>query len=142
MTAASLIPTAAKFLPADRHRKLYSDAAIPRRLNVTDLPDDKPALSRKLDGVPPLSRSTGTSDETVRDRMRMLAGVDDGVGLLLARLERSNELDHTVFVFTSDHGYWYGEHGLSVERRLAYEEGIRIPLFIRYPKMIPIWIVG
>jgi N-acetylglucosamine-6-sulfatase len=129
-------PNAAKFLPADRHRKLYSMTAIPRRLNVTDLPDDKPALSRHVDGVPPLSRSTGTSDDTVRDRLRMLAAVDDGVGLLLAQLERSNEIDNTVFVFTSDHGYWYGEHGLSVERRLAYEEGIRIPLFIRYPKMI------
>jgi len=34
----------------------------------------------------------------------------------------------------SDHGYWYGEHGLSVERRLAYEEALRIPLLVRYPR--------
>lgn len=129
-------PKAAQFLPAKRHRDLYSDDAIPRRLNVTDLPDDKPALDRPIDGLPPLNRSTGTSDATVRDRLRMLAAVDDGVGMLLAELERSKELDQTVFVFTSDHGYWYGEHGLSVERRLAYEEGIRIPLLIRYPAMI------
>ncbi len=39
-------------------------------------------------------------------------------------------------MFTSDHGYFYGEHGLSVERRLAYEEAIRIPLLIRYPRVI------
>ncbi len=39
--------------------------------------------------------------------------------------------------FTSDHGYWYGEHGLDYERRLAYEESIRIPLLIRYSKEIP-----
>ena len=129
-------PKAAQFLPSRRHRKLYSDEAIPRRLNVTDLPDDKPALRRPIDGVESLSRSTGTSDETVRDRLRMLAAVDDGVGLLLTELTRSKELDNTVFVFTSDHGYWYGEHGLSVERRLAYEEGIRIPLLIRYPTWI------
>lgn len=126
-------PGAAQFLPATRHENLYSDEAIPRRLNVTDLPDDKPALSRRLEGVPPLSPATGTSEETIRDRLRMLAAVDDGVGMLLAELERSQELDNTVFVFTSDHGYWYGEHGLSVERRLAYEEGIRVPLLIRYP---------
>jgi len=129
-------PKAARFLPAVRHRGLYSDEAIPRRLNVTDLPDDKPALSRRIDGVPALNRSTGTDDETIRDRLRMLAAVDDGVGQLLAELKRSNKLDHTVFVFTSDHGYWYGEHGLSVERRLAYEEGIRIPLLIRFPALI------
>lgn len=129
-------PKAAKFLPTKRHRELYSDAAIPRRLNVTDSVDDKPALERKIEGLPPLSPATGTSDETVRNRLRMLAAVDEGVGQLLAELERSCELDNTVFVFTSDHGYWYGEHGLSVERRLAYEEGIRVPLLIRYPKLI------
>jgi N-acetylglucosamine-6-sulfatase len=39
-------------------------------------------------------------------------------------------------VFTSDEGYFYGEHGLSVERRLAYEESIRVPLYIRWPKLI------
>jgi len=52
-------------------------------------------------------------------------------------LENSGELDNTIIVFASDHGYWYGEHGLNDERRLAYEEGIRIPLLIRYPKKIP-----
>ena len=129
-------PKAARFIPTERHRKLYSNEAIPRRLNVIDLPDDKPALSRRIDSVEPLDRTTGTSDETVRDRLRMLAAVDEGVGMLLTELERTNELANTVFVFTSDHGYWYGEHGLSVERRLAYEEGIRVPLLIRYPASI------
>ncbi len=129
-------PKAAKFLPAKRHRELYADAAIPRRLNVTDSLKGKPALQREIKGLPPLGRTTGTSDETVRDRLRMLAAVDEGVGLLFDRLERSGELDNTIIVFTSDHGYWYGEHGLSVERRLAYEEGIRVPLLIRYPKLI------
>lgn len=129
-------PKAARFLPAHRHRELYQKAAIPRRLNVTDTLQGKPALLRDIPGLPPLSRATGTDDETVRDRLRMLAGVDDGVGLLLDALNDSGELDNTVFVFTSDHGYWYGEHGLSVERRLAYEEAIRIPLLIRYPPLI------
>jgi N-acetylglucosamine-6-sulfatase len=129
-------PKAARFLPARRHSELYADAAIPRRLNVTDTLQGKPALLRKIEGLPVLSRATGTSDETVRDRLRMLAGVDDGVGLLLDELKANGELDKTVFVFTSDHGYWYGEHGLSVERRLAYEEALRIPLLIRFPPLI------
>ena len=42
-----------------------------------------------------------------------------------------------VVVVASDHGYWYGEHGLSAERRLAYEEALRIPLMMRFPKRIP-----
>lgn len=129
-------PSAARFQPARRHEHLYADAPIPRRLNVTDTLEGKPALQRPVDGLPPLSRSTGTPDETVRDRLRMLAGVEEGVRLLLDSLEATGQLDDTVVIFTSDHGYWYGEHGLSVERRLAYEEAIRIPLLIRYPRLI------
>ena len=40
-------------------------------------------------------------------------------GEMLAVLEARQQLQNTVFVFTSDEGYFYGEHGLSVERRLA-----------------------
>ena len=129
-------PNASRFLPAKRHEKLYADDAVPRRLNTLDTLVGKPALERSIDGLPPLGNSTGTSDQTIRDRLRMLAGVDDGVGMLIDELTRNQKLDDTVFVFTSDHGYWYGEHGLSVERRLAYEEGIRIPLLVRYPQRI------
>jgi N-acetylglucosamine-6-sulfatase len=66
----------------------------------------------------------------------MLKAVDEGVGQMQAALERTGQLDNTVFVFTSDEGYFFGEHGLSIERRLAYEESIRIPMIIRYPKLI------
>jgi N-acetylglucosamine-6-sulfatase len=65
----------------------------------------------------------------------MLAGIDEGVAQLFDALEDDGQLDNTVIVFTSDHGYWNGEHGLSVERRLAYEEAIRIPLLVRYPRL-------
>ncbi|QDT98646.1 sulfatase family protein [Gimesia aquarii] len=129
-------PSAAKFMPAKRHENLYANDAIPRRLNVIDNLKGKRALLRAVPGLPPLSRETGTSDEVIRDRLRMLAGIDEGVGQLCALLEKQGQLDNTVFVFTSDHGYWYGEHGLSVERRLPYEEGIRVPLLVRYPPLI------
>ena len=65
----------------------------------------------------------------------MLLGVDDSLGRILAALERKGMLNDTMVVFTSDHGYFYGEHGLNEERRLAYEETIRIPLLIRYPPL-------
>jgi arylsulfatase A-like enzyme len=44
-------------------------------------------------------------------------------------------LDQTAVIFTSDHGYFYGGHYFGHERRLAYEETIRIPMLIRYPQM-------
>ncbi len=130
-------PSAARFMPAKRHAKLYADDAVPRRLNVNDSLEDKPALQRKIADLPPLSRATATSDETVRDRLRMLAAVDDGVGQLFSALKELGQLDNTVLVLLSDHGYWYGEHGLSVERRLAYDEALRIPLLVRYPPLVP-----
>lgn len=129
-------PSAGKFEPAERHQKMYVGAKVPRRPNVNDTLAGKPALRRKIGDLPPLSAKTGTDDETVRNRLRMLMAVEDGVGQIFQALEETGALESTLIVFTSDHGYFYGEHGLSVERRLAYEEAIRIPLLIRYPPLI------
>ncbi|MDO8543235.1 MAG: sulfatase-like hydrolase/transferase [Opitutaceae bacterium] len=130
-------PNASNFIPAERHRNLYAGVKVPRRPNALEPPQGKPALRRKLPGVEPLSpKTTGTSDESILGRLRMLAAIDEGVGEIFKALEVSGRLDRTLIVFTSDHGYYYGEHGLSVERRLAYEEGIRIPLYLRYPPLI------
>jgi len=124
------------FIPADRHRALYAGLAVPRRPNAARAPQGKPALARKIGDLPPLGPLTGTDDETVRNRLRMLASVDEGLGRIFQTLEGTGRLDDTLIVFTSDNGYFYGEHGLSVERRLAYEESARIPLLVRYPRLI------
>ncbi len=129
-------PTAGVFIPAERHKDLYAGQPVPHRANTHDTLVGKPALQRKIGDLPPLGPETGTSDETVRNRLRILAAVDEGVGEILRTLEQHRALDNTLVVFTSDHGYFYGEHGLSVERRLAYEEAIRIPLLMRYPPLI------
>jgi arylsulfatase A-like enzyme len=129
-------PSAGNFIPAERHKHLYTDASIPHRKNVNSAAEGKPALQRKLEGVLPLGKETATSDETIRKRLRVLAAADEGLGKIFDALEKKKQLDNTVIIFTSDEGYFYGEHGLSVERRLAYEESIRIPLLIRYPKLI------
>ncbi len=125
------------FIPAERHRGLYADAEIPRSPSYGIAPSGKPALERAIDGLPPLGPGTVLPDGAIRDRLRMLMAVDESLGRLLAVLEETGELDNTVVVVTSDHGFFYGEHGLSEERRLAYEESIRIPLLIRYRPLIP-----
>jgi len=124
------------FVPADRHRGRYRDRAMPRRPNAFTPPVDKPALMRRISNLPPLGRDTATTDDEMRGRAEMLLGVDDSLGRILGALEKSGTLDDTVIVLTSDHGYFYGEHGLNEERRLAYEETIRIPLLIRYPPRV------
>ena len=114
----------------------YENAEIERRPNYGVIPTDKPALQRSLEEVPPISAETVTPDQTIRDRMEMLLGVDESVGRLMEVLERQGQLDNTVVVFTSDHGYFYGEHGLNAERRFAFDETARIPLVVRYPNLI------
>lgn len=129
-------PTASNFVPAERHKNLYAGVTIPRRPNFDDTLEGKPALQRAIPGLPPLSPATGSSDASILGRLRMLASVDESTGAVLKTLEETGQLAHTIIVVTSDHGYFYGEHGLSVERRLAYEETIRIPLLVRYPEII------
>ena len=135
----SLVPIPGQpggFVAAERHRGLYAGKTMPRRPNAFEPPVDKPALMRKIGRLPPLGKDTATKDEEIRGRIEMLLGVDDSLGRILALLEKRKALDDTVVVFTSDHGYFYGEHGLNEERRLAYEETVRIPLLVRYPPRV------
>jgi N-acetylglucosamine-6-sulfatase len=124
------------FVAAERHRGRYAGRTMPRRPNAFKPPADKPALMRQIGRLPPLGRETATTDDEIRGRAEMLLGVDDSLGRILNALEKAGQLDHTIVVFTSDHGYFYGEHGLNEERRLAYEETIRIPLLVRYPPRV------
>lgn len=124
------------FIAAERHRGMYDSAVFARRPNYNIAPVDKPALMRSLEGLPPLSAETSTKEKTIRERAEMLMAVDEGLGTLITTLEELGQLDNTIIVFTSDHGYWYGEHCLDEERRLAYEEAIRIPMLVRYPPAI------
>jgi arylsulfatase A-like enzyme len=78
---------------------------------------------------------TPTSDEDIRNYSRMLVDIDDGVGLIVRALEEAKILDNTMIIFTSDNGYFFGEHGLT-EKRLAYDEAIRVPFLVRYPPLV------
>lgn len=74
----------------------------------------------------------GALERQLLTRMASMLAVDDLVGRLLGQLERDGRLRHTLVVFTSDNGYFYGEHGLSA-KLLPYEESIRVPLLLRPP---------
>jgi N-acetylglucosamine-6-sulfatase len=132
------------YVAAERHRELYRDAVFPKKPNMLpwkEVVKHKPAWRDAFE-IKAGSRSramleaihAGTQDE-IRERARMMASVDEGVGDLLEALERRGELDNTAIVFLGDNGYFFGEHGLGPERRFAYEEGIRAPFLLRYPKL-------
>lgn len=72
----------------------------------------------------------------MQDYLGCIASVDDGVGKLLDFL-KENELDsNTIVIYTSDQGFYLGEHGW-FDKRFMYEQSLRTPLLMRYPGQIP-----
>lgn len=69
------------------------------------------------------------------DQLRCLASVDDGIGRIIEALRKRGTLDNTLIIFTSDNGYFHLEHR-RWDKRLAYEESIRIPMVVVYPGKI------
>jgi arylsulfatase A-like enzyme len=65
---------------------------------------------------------------------RCITAADDNLGRILKTLDELKLSDDTVVIFTSDNGYYLGEHGLG-DKRSAYEESMRIPLIVRYPRL-------
>jgi N-acetylglucosamine-6-sulfatase len=123
------------FTPAARHKDLYSTEPVQRHPNAADTLEGKPAMTRQVDGQPAVKPGGGSPDELIRNQLRCLAAIDDGVGRILKALEETKQLDNTLVIFTSDNGYFWGDHGLG-DKRWAYEESIRIPMLARYPKWI------
>jgi len=128
-----------------RHKDLYAGMTYPRRpsmLPLEQVAKDKPALKMMFEmRAQPASRDIlaamdGGTQEEIRKRAAMMASVDEGVGMLLEALGETRQLDNTCIVFLGDNGFFFGEHGLTVERRFAYEEGIRTPFYVRYPKRV------
>ncbi|HLG39726.1 MAG TPA: sulfatase-like hydrolase/transferase [Chitinophagaceae bacterium] len=136
-----------RYIPATRHEGKYRDAKFERRKNSVlnfELVDSQTVTgqtiyrkkSREIETQFGAMLDHFTSDKTIRERAEMLLAVDEGLGRILQKLEELKILDNTFILLTSDNGYFYGEHGLSLERRLPYEEAVRMPLLIRYPPLI------
>jgi arylsulfatase A-like enzyme len=71
----------------------------------------------------------------IKDYLRCIKSVDDGVGEVLNYLEEAGLAENTIVIYTSDQGFYLGEHGW-FDKRFMYEESFRTPLLIRYPKEI------
>lgn len=71
----------------------------------------------------------------MRDYLATTVSVDESVGRLMKYLEDTGQLDNTIIVYTSDQGFFLGEHGW-FDKRFMYEECQRMPLIVRYPKAV------
>jgi arylsulfatase A-like enzyme len=118
--------------PPPRYSKAFAHAPLPMSPNFNEADvSDKPASIQKW---PPLS-----SDQILdirrkyRCELESLLSVDDGVKKLVSALRASNQLDDTLIIYTSDNGFFHGEHRLPEGKMRPYEESIRVPLEMRGP---------
>jgi arylsulfatase A-like enzyme len=71
----------------------------------------------------------------IKDYLRCVQSVDDNVGKLLDYLDSENLANNTIVIYTSDQGFFLGDHGW-FDKRLMYEESLRMPFLMRYPRVI------
>ena len=71
----------------------------------------------------------------MHDYLRTIQSVDDGVGQVLDYLKENSLEENTIVVYTSDQGFYLGEHGW-FDKRFMYEESFRTPILMKYPKEI------
>lgn len=131
------------FQPSARHKKLYSDAPIPRPATIwrnddldAQLPDWVKRRRYTRHGVEGLFGQVISFEDAYRDYMRCLLSIDDSVGEITRKLESKGLLDDTLIVYMGDNGYMWGEHGL-VDKRAMYEPSMRVPLIAHCPALFP-----
>ena len=119
-------------VPAPRHRNRFAAEPLPvtPAFNEADV-SDKPRGIRTRPVIGP-GRVAAITEE-YRQRLESLLAVDEGIGEIVAALRAAGELDNTLIVFTSDNGFFHGEHRVQTGKVLHYEPSTRVPLIVRGP---------
>ena len=86
-------------------------------------------------GLSPEQEKSWKYQRYMKDYLRCVASIDDNVGRLLDFLDAEGLTDNTLVVYTSDQGFFLGDHGW-YDKRFMYEESLRMPFIIRYPPEI------
>jgi arylsulfatase A-like enzyme len=115
------------FDPPERARTRFGDAQMRPVPNLGIRPPYR---------VGPNDPVVKTGATTNLRYFRCISAADDNLGRLLAALDELGLAQDTVVVFSSDNGYYLGEHSLG-DKRSLYEESIRIPFLARYPRQFP-----
>ena len=134
--------------PAPRFARAFDDIEIPPPSTFRETLDARPLALRKADmriadmtdfrklGVaatmPDEERARRNYQIFIKRYYRVLLGVDENVGHVLDWLDREGLAEDTVVLYTSDNGFFLGDHGL-FDKRLMYEPSIRVPMLLRWP---------
>jgi arylsulfatase A-like enzyme len=142
-----------RWLPDEKHAQMYAGVDIPEPQTFNDdytTRCDAARLQRMTvehhltpqdlkvappDGLEGQALKKWKYQRYVKDYLRCVASVDDNVGRLLDYLDQSGLAENTIVAYTSDQGFFLGDHGW-YDKRFMYEESLRMPLLVRYPRAI------
>jgi len=102
---------------------------VARDMNTEDLKQEPP------EGLSEDEHARWAFRRYMLDYLRCVVAVDEGVGRLLDHLDETGQAEDTLVVYTSDQGFFLGEHGW-YDKRFMYRESLQMPLVMRYPRMI------
>jgi arylsulfatase A-like enzyme len=138
--------------PAPRHAGLFADDPIPEpptlrddhaglspaaaeaRMRLWDLTAED--LKRPVpDGVADDGELAWRYQRFMQDYLRCVAAIDENVARLVDSIDAEGIGDDTVVIYTSDQGFFLGDHGW-FDKRFMYEESLRMPFLVRYPRMV------
>lgn len=137
--------------PDEKHAKMYEDVEIPEPPTFNDdyatrsaaaseatMRIDQHLTARDLKGKTPSAGLDARGvkkwkyQQYIKDYLRCVASVDDNVGRLLDYLEEAGLAKNTVVIYTSDQGFFLGDHNW-YDKRFMYEESLRMPFLVRFP---------
>ncbi|MBS4198314.1 sulfatase [Bacillus sp. FJAT-49732] len=140
--------------PDEKHMHLYEDIDIPEPETFHDdyenrsyaateaiMRIDRDLRKRDVKADPPEGLSTSELkswyyQRYIKDYLRCIASIDDNTGRLLDYLDEKGLTEDTIVIYTSDQGFFLGDHGW-YDKRFMYEESLRMPFLVRYPREIP-----
>jgi len=139
--------------PDAKHAALYEDAPIPEPETLRDdwatrssaARNSQMTVARHLTpgdlkkpvppGLTPDAEFKWRYQRYMQDYLRCVASVDDNVGRMLEFLDKEGLAENTIVVYTSDNGFFLGDHGW-FDKRFMFEESLRVPFLVRYPKLV------
>ncbi len=131
----------ANFTPADRHRGKFADLPFERPASEANTEANyhlKPRWLRdqrnSWHGVDFPYHSELDIEKYYKNYCETLCAVDDSLGRVLGKLKDMGIHDETLVIYMGDNGFMFGEHGL-IDKRVAYETSIRVPMLMQCPAM-------
>jgi arylsulfatase A-like enzyme len=139
--------------PAPKYQDLFANQTIPEPDNLYDHYEGKPRSVADVrmrvgenmtrtdvkQDIPPDLKGDALRKWAyqlyIKDYLRCIQSVDDNVGRILDYLDAERLADNTIVIYTSDQGFFLGDHGW-FDKRLMYEESLRMPFLMRYPRGI------